>query len=310
MARTPKTKSETAPAVSLTETAPETEEAAGMFLLLSLKDIRAAAVVLNPSEVRFLVDFYYTIQNYRIRSAGQVRASVGEPNALLKFVEGEFGLVEKRIVSALDTYTDTIPHGRWLKANYGIGPVIAAGLVSHIDIEKAPTAGHIWRFAGLDPTVSWGKGEKRPWNADLKVLCWKAGQSFVKFSGQDKCFYGKIFRARKDLEVSRNEAGSFAEQAARILTEKKIGKETEAYKAYIVGKLPPGQIQARAERYAVKMFISHLQTIWYFSHYGTMPPKPYVIEHKGHVDYLPPPCREAIPGLEGAIKAQYPGVSL
>src|SRR5581483_161544 len=25
----------------------------------------------------------------------------------------------------------------------------------HIDIEKAPTAGHIWRFAGLDPTLRW-----------------------------------------------------------------------------------------------------------------------------------------------------------
>jgi hypothetical protein len=44
-------------------------------------------------------------------------------------------------------------------------------LLARIDIVKAPTAGHIWRYAGLDPTVRWNKGEKRPWNAGLKVLC-------------------------------------------------------------------------------------------------------------------------------------------
>ena len=37
----------------------------------------------------------------------------------------------------------------------GIGPVIAAGLLANIDIKQAPTVGHIWRFAGLDPTNKW-----------------------------------------------------------------------------------------------------------------------------------------------------------
>lgn len=54
---------------------------------------------------------------------------------------------------------------------HGIGPVISAGLLAHIDIHRAVTVGHIWRFAGLDPSVKWLKKTKRPWNAGLKVLC-------------------------------------------------------------------------------------------------------------------------------------------
>ena len=45
--------------------------------------------------------------------------------------------------------------------------------------------------------------------------CWKIGDSFVKQSGSDKCFYGHIYRARKEQEVAFNDAGKFADQAAR-----------------------------------------------------------------------------------------------
>ena len=53
--------------------------------------------------------------------------------------------------------------------------------------------------AGLDPTVTWGKGERRPWNAELKVLCWKLGDSFVKVSNKEGALYGRIYRERKAL---------------------------------------------------------------------------------------------------------------
>ena len=54
----------------------------------------------------------------------------------------------------------------------------------------------------------------------------------------------------------------------------KIGKTTDAYKAYSVGKLPPAHIHARAKRYAVKMFISHLHEIWYEVELGKPAPVP------------------------------------
>ena len=81
----------------------------------------------------------------------------------------------------------------------------------------------------------------------------------------------------------------------------KIGKDTDAYGYYTQGKLPPAHIHARAKRYAVKMFLSHLQTVMWFEKYGELPVKPFVIEHMGHVHYVPIPHSDLIPGLTEAL---------
>lgn len=177
----------------------------------------------------------------------------------------------------------------------GIGPVIAAGLLAHIDIEKAPTVGHIWRFAGLDPTVTWGRGEKRPWNAKLKRLCWIIGDSFVKQKSRESDIYGKVYAARKVQEVERNEAGLFAEQAARALEERKI-KDKDLRATYEAGRLPAGRLDLRARRYAVKLFLVHFHHVMYEDHFGEPPPKPYILTNpavdptgKDHVHFIGPP---------------------
>ncbi len=251
------------------------------------KDLKEAAKHLTEHEARFLVDLYYTIQEYRKSSDNQTREGE-EPGELLSFFAGQHRVLENNIKRALDIYTSNHVIGRWLKSITGIGPVIAAGLLAHIDIRKAPTCGAIWRFAGLDPSATWGKGEKRPWNARLKVLCWKIGESFVKVSGNDSDVYGKVWRARKEQETRKNEAGEYADQAKAILAAKKIGKDTEAYKALSVGKLPPGQIHARAKRYAVKLFLSHLFEVWR-KHEGLEAPEPYCFAHLGHVHKIEAP---------------------
>ncbi len=251
------------------------------------KDLREAAKKLTKGEARYLVDLYYTIQDYRKATNNQLRSD--EPGELLAWFGGQHGLLERHIKTALDIYTTEHPIGAWCKSITGIGPVIAAGLLAHIDIEKAKTAGAIWRFAGLDPSSTWGKGEKRPWNARLKVLCWKIGESFVKVSNKPDDFYGKIYRDRKDQEIKANEAGAFKEQAEAILAKKKIGKDTDAYAAYSQGKLPPAHIHARAKRYAVKLFLSHLFEKWYVHHYGKPAPEPYCFAHLGHVHKIEPP---------------------
>lgn len=254
------------------------------------KDIAKAAITLSDQEARFLVDTYYQMQDNRIRADGQIRAmgESEEPHSVLTWLSEQNETLEHQIKRALDKYSFSHPDGQWLRGIYGIGPVIAAGLLAHIDITKAPTVGHIWRFAGLDPTLEWKKGQKRPFNARLKVLCWKAGESFVKFSGDEKCHYGHWWRKRKDEELAKNEAGEFKQAAADILARKNFGKETEAYKAYSVGKLPPAHIHARARRYAVKLFLAHLHEQMYRRHFGTEPPLPYPIAILGHAHYIGP----------------------
>jgi len=251
-------------------------------------DIRESVVGVN--EARYLVDTYYQLQEYRKATGNQAIAmeKADEPHVTTDWLFDELLGLEKGIKNALSDFAEADPLATWAMSICGVGPVISAGLRAHIDISKAQTAGAIWRFAGLDPTVSWGKGEKRPWNAKLKTLCWKIGESFVKVSGNDKDIYGHIWAERKALELERNEAGEFADQAARAL-EKKIGKNTEAYKWYSEGKLPPGHIHARAKRYAVKMFLSHYFEVGYVMEHGKRPPAPYIIENGGHAHYMPPP---------------------
>jgi len=253
----------------------------------------------------------------------------------------------------------------------GIGPVLSAGLLAHIDMARCPTVGHIWQFAGIagpvaepasryasyridfgteiDPnkppsivladdreatpyfpdgptayvyritvgtqdaplatykgkTLSettepvsceiqykylgqkpWEKGMKRPFNATLKVICWKIGQSFMKLSNREDCYYGRTYRDRKAYEIANNEAGILAEQAAKALPH--FRKTTEAYKWYEKGMLPPAHIDARARRYAVKLFLSHMHGEWHEKFFGKPAPLPYPIAHLQHVHFIPP----------------------
>ncbi len=255
------------------------------------RDLVKAACSLSIDEARFLVDAYYQIQENR-KTAGnhaRVLAETKEPHGVIQWLFDQNDTVEKQIKRALDSWTDSIPAARWAKSIVGIGPVISAGLAAHFDGSRATTVGHIWRFAGLDPTVEWKKGQRRPWNPALKTLCWKIGESFVKVSGREGDFYGKLYIQRKQVEQGRNDSGALADQAARKLERFNIGKSTDAYKAYAGGTLPPAHIHARAKRWAVKLFLAHYHHVAWTLATGTPPPKPYVISILGHADFIAPP---------------------
>jgi len=255
------------------------------------RDILQASRTMTDNEVRYMVDAYYQMQEYRKAVANQIGSlersvDTGGTHQTLDWMLAQVSTMEGQIERAMDVYSQSHVVGDWLRAHYGIGPIIAAGLLAHIDISKCPTVGHIWRFAGLDPTLKWERGKKRPFNAELKTLCWKIGQCFMKFSGRAECFYGGIYRERKAYEIERNEAGGNAEAAAAILE----ARPTHAQKAiYATGKLPPAQIDARARRYAVKLFLAHLHAEWYERVNGTKPPLPYAIAQLGHAHLIPAP---------------------
>lgn len=252
------------------------------------RDLKRAAASLTEAEARYLVDTYYSLQDQRKRADNQIRAlnETGEPHEIIVWQAANYRKLEQNIAKALDAYSAAQPLGEWARSIIGIGPVISAGLLAHIDMQRVRTAGQIWRFAGLDPSVQWEKGQKRPWNAELKTLCWKIGESFVKVSGNEGSFYGRIYSQRKALELQRNEAGEFADQAKAKLERFNIGKSTEARAWYEAGKLPPAHIHSRAKRYAVKLFLAHYFETGYALIHGETPPKPYVIEHMGHVKHV------------------------
>lgn len=240
---------------------------------------------LNRGDIRYLVDLYYQIQEYRKSAANQVRSSESDPCELVEWINLQTEFIEKKIKNELDDWTDNDPVSAWAKSIIGIGPVLSAGLAAHIDMNIATTVSKIWRFAGLDPTSKWEKNKKRPWNARLKVLCWKIGDSFVKVSGNEKSFYGKTYRERKEFEVAKSESGERAEIAkAALETNRRFSPEHKAI--YKSGKLPPVQLDLRARRKAVKLFLSHWFDVAYKNHYKKDPPTPWAIEHGGHVDII------------------------
>lgn len=284
---------------------------------LLAKDLKEAALHLSLQEVRYLVDTYYLMQDQRKRSGNQVRdlTKAGEPCQFIQWTQNQFYELEKTVAKVLNYWTRDKELGIWCRGILGIGPVITAGLMSHINLhpwscayvkdgrdKKActieephgpechhvmvATAGHIWRFAGLDPTQEWKAKEKRPWNAALKTLCWKIGESFVKVSGNPESLYGRLYLERKARETALNSQLHFKDQAVVKLKKFNIGKGTEAYKWYSVGKLPPGHIHARAKRYAVKIFLSHYHEKAYELEFGEKPPLPYPIGILGHADYI------------------------
>ena len=249
------------------------------------------AADMSIDEARHLVDAYYQIQENRKAVGNPARALVAaqERHSLVSWLLDENTTLEKQIEYVLDSWTDTIPAAAWAKGIVGIDPVISAGLSAHIDIKRCPTVGRIWRFAGLDPTVEWRPKTRRPWNPSLKTLCWKIGESFVKVCGCDGDFYGKLYIQRKQFEQKRNDAGELADQAKHRLDHFNIGKETDTYRWYAQGKLPPAHIQARAKRWTVKLFLAHFHHVAWTLATGTPPAKPYVLTHIGHADYIAPP---------------------
>lgn len=248
------------------------------------RDVREMAVVLDRRSARELVNLYYDLQKARLAYSNQVRdlRKAGSPHELLDYYANTIKLMESALVHPLDQFGDQTIVGRWAKSQYGIGPVITAGLVAHIDITKAPTAGAIWRYAGVDPTIKWEKGQKRPYNAQLKTLTWKIGQSFMKFHKKDACFYGHLYLQDKNRRTVKNEAGDYADLAQHLLTSKNW-KPSPTKTCLESGKLPPAQIDGQARRFAAKIFLSHYHAVAYQEHHGTPAPRPYIIEHGGHV---------------------------
>ncbi len=121
------------------------------------RDLRQAAITLSEQEVRYLVDYYYIMQEDRKRADNQVRAlgEEAEPHAVISWVSANSGVLERSVKSVLEKYAKSKIPGEWAMTVPGIGPIIASGLLAHVNIEMCPTVGKIWRFGGLDPTNLW-----------------------------------------------------------------------------------------------------------------------------------------------------------
>lgn len=223
-----------------------------------LIDALMKAYELETPDVASAVELYYDAQQLRIQHGNKKRTEA--PRVLNTWMDRWLGLGEVFFGSKLKQWvlSDRAPaEARWALEQVGIGHIIAAGLAAHIDMEKAQTPSAVWKFAGQAPGYDRKvKKQKLPYNARLKVLCWKIGDSFVKVSGKEDAVYGKLYAEFKHEEIERNLGGKYAAAAARELASKKItDKETKA--RLESGMLTDGHLHSRAKRRAIKIFLMH-----------------------------------------------------
>lgn len=231
-----------------------------------------------------------------IRTAGQIHALAGmDPNRRWIGVEEAKKIVKEIVSDKVEEH-----HIHMICTMIGIKPESMWKRFQFLEKSETPIPVSDVTRELLTKAIS-----LRPWNAKLKVLAWKCGQSFVMFSKKDECFYGQIFAKRKAYEMANNELRRYSDQAADILVKKNIGVGTDAYGYYQEGKLPPAHIQARAERYAAKFLISHYHEVAYFYKHRELAPAPYIFSKGGHTDYVEVPNLDVVPELkEAKLKAK------
>jgi hypothetical protein len=214
---------------------------------------------LTAKDIAESVELYYDAQKLRILHSNKKRSEGDSPMKI--WIDKWLHIGEKVLIRKLRKWVEgpeAPAEAKWAYSQIGIGPVIAAGLSAHIDVERAPTISSLWKFAGQAPGYDRKvKGQKLAFNSRLKVLCWKLGESFVKVSGKEGATYGHLYAMRKSDEIKRNEQGLYAQIARKELTIKKWKDDTITRKRLEEGKLSDGHLHARAKRRVIKIFLSH-----------------------------------------------------
>lgn len=265
---------------------------------------------LTPQAVALLLKAFYKTQMARCTLNWKL-AKIRERDVLSDHLVEQLKRFEKQIELAMRAYTGASELGKLVREVVGIGPILAAGLLAYVDIRKAPYAGNIWSYAGLNPERQWETGQRRPWNPEFRQLCFKIGDSFVKCAHLEGCEYGELFLKYKREEWKRNLNGEFAAEAVKCA--ERVGEKTEVRRwgegrlnpelinldeflespmhtrnAILaaatdpqrgVPMLSPAHIHARARRWVVKLFLSHYHYAAYKLYWKAEPARPYVLEH-------------------------------
>lgn len=209
---------------------------------------------------------------------------VVKPPALLGTILGELKDIEKGIYAYIYQYVSKHPlWNEYLRYVKGIGPVLAAGLITVLNPARFETVSKMWAYAGLnvefacthcgyvskEPMFKCPKcgmamvgraprrvsGRKVSYNPTARKICWLIGRSFQMTGGVYKAFY------RKFLEESMRN-----------------WRHRDWSKAHHI---------AHARRVTVKLFIAHYYEVGR-TILGLPVRRPYIVEKSKVHKYIPP----------------------
>lgn len=146
---------------------------------------------MNPT-LRALVDLRdRTLQKSRIAFSNRVQAlESGADNGHIATLElmqrwmDRFQELEKEADKDIAMLGKDLPIIQHMIEVKGVGPLLAAKVVSMIDIERASTVSALWRYCGYavinGEREKLVKGEKSHYNTRLKTTCYLVATSFLK----------------------------------------------------------------------------------------------------------------------------------
>ena len=252
------------------------------------------------------MDNYYTSQEMRKRADMQVRHLGDKVTGrtvppILREMGDMFADIEKIMAKGLGKYVEQSQVGKWIIAQHGVGPVIAAGMLAHLDITRAPTVGAFWRFAGLHPSCPWEKNEKRPYNARLKQLCWHFGECAKRTHNAADAFYGSFtlpIRPRS-RPAMKPVASLRSQQPLSPRTRRSRRNPRVRHRATALSGQNGEQIRGEnlPQPFACDHVLGFLQE---------SPAQAVVIEHMGHVHEIAVPMADEF--FPGFTEAYYGGV--
>jgi hypothetical protein len=226
---------------------------------------------LDKAEIRALFQDYLAIVRRRVALERRIRLMT-DPVVLKDLLRG-FKQAEEARLKLLERWVKHSVTGKWLLEVRGIGPVVATGLLAHVDLRKMTKVESLWKYAGLEPKAV-KKGRKTPWHPTLKAVAYWAGESFIRSRNHPGSFYGPLYVARRAYEQEQNNQGRLKAEAERTLRRgyRWRAKTREIYES---GMLPPAHLTARARRWTVKLFLSHFYEILLWEEKGRIPEQEY-----------------------------------
>jgi len=169
----------------------------------------------------------------RIRAIQQGRDEPSEGELeIYEIYFNRFKSIEEEIDCFVKDHVKDIPIYPFIVSVKGIGPLLAAQIISQIDITKADTVSSLWKYAGYGVTDGKAdrprKGQKLTYNKHLKTIFYKVGVQFLRNDSPYRLYYDK---AKEYYQANRTDWTA-------------------------------GHIHNASLRKMIKLFISHLWHVW------------------------------------------------
>lgn len=158
--------------------------------------------------LRILVDLRQTIQKSRIQFSNRLsaidRGTDSGDGALYERYHERFEAIEKALDKDIAALGSKEPIIDLMTEVRGVGPLLAAKVVSQIDIARPQSVSALWRYAGFGVVEGKRekpvKGEKLHYNRTLKTACYLVASSFLKSNSPYRALYD---RSRERYEQTR-----------------------------------------------------------------------------------------------------------